>query len=72
MRHGRRLRALERVMMATWGRWLDTLTDDELNALVASLPPSEMDTWTPEQVEACARGVPLEVVRAMGARKPIG
>jgi hypothetical protein len=56
-------------MLVTCGRGLDTLTTDELNALVASLPPSEMDAWTPEQVEACARGVPLEVVRAMGARK---
>ncbi len=65
-------------MRTTWTRWLFALSDDELNALVASMPPpseemdAEMKAWTPEQLEAAARGAPLEVVRAMGAQKAVG
>jgi len=69
---GRRLRTVERWMVTAWGRWLDTLTRDEINTLAASLPPSEVNTWTLEQLEAYERGVPLEAVRAMDARKAIG
>lgn len=45
-------------MRTTWTRWLFALSDDELNALVASMPPpseemdAEMKAWTPEQLEA--------------------
>ena len=62
----RRIRTLERAMGARIAR----ATDAELEAYFAQHPldpelEAELHTWTEEQLEAAARGVPLAKVRAM-------
>ncbi len=71
MRLGSRIRKLERVVNDMVNRWLETLTREELHALIryTRMDFSEMDTWTAEQLNAAKRGVPLAEVRAMGQEK---
>lgn len=46
MRLGHRIATLERTMPEAFGRWLRTLTDAELDALIARYPPTALDLST--------------------------